>query len=178
MVARTALVVCNPTSANAPAIAGLSDFCKLHSSMLCSLQLRAAWQLDARTVLVVCDPTSPNILQFRAGREVNRLLSRPFFVELQSRYGNLYYVREEVQHCSHQQRSHRVMSSCCRIAEYVTGYPIVGHRPKGYVYPMLSLPFTFLTWRAGRVSGSAEHHGCAGGVLGEAWGLCRGPRLA
>lgn len=45
---------------------------------------------------MVCDPTSPNILQFRAGQEVNQLLSRPFFVELQSRYGNLYYVREEV----------------------------------------------------------------------------------
>lgn len=60
------------------------------------LQLRAAWQLDTKTALVVCDPTSPNILQFRAGREVNQLLARPFFVELQSRYGNLYYVREEV----------------------------------------------------------------------------------
>jgi hypothetical protein len=99
------------------------------------LQLRAAWQLDARTVLVVCDPTSPNILQFRAGREVNRLLSRPFFVELQSRYGNLYYVREEVQLCSHQPSSHRVLSSCCRIPDYVTGYLIIGHRPKGYVIP-------------------------------------------
>ena len=60
------------------------------------MQLRAGWQLDAQTTLVVCDPTSPNILQFRAGRDVNRVLSRPFFVELQSRYGNLYYVREEV----------------------------------------------------------------------------------
>ncbi len=101
MDVRAALVVCNPTSANAPAIAGLSDPYTLHSSMLCFLQLRAAWQLDARTVLVVCDPTSPNILQFRAGREVSRVLSRPFFVELQSRYGNLYYVREEVRLCSY-----------------------------------------------------------------------------
>ena len=46
--------------------------------------------------IVFVDPTSPNILQFRAGAEVNRVLSRPFFVELQSRYGNIYYVREEV----------------------------------------------------------------------------------
>ena len=65
------------------------------------MQLRAAWQLDAQTALVVCDPTSPNILQFRAGRAVSQLLSRPFFVELQSRYGNLYYVREEVAHPPH-----------------------------------------------------------------------------
>ncbi len=63
---------------------------------LAVMQLRAGWQLDAQTALVVCDPTSPNILQFRAGRDVNQLLSRPFFVELQSRYGNLYFVREEV----------------------------------------------------------------------------------
>ncbi len=71
------------------------------SNVTNALQLRAAWQLDARTALVVCDPTSPNILQFRAGREVNQLLSRPFFTELQSRYGNLYYVREEVNHRPH-----------------------------------------------------------------------------
>ncbi len=80
---------------------GVSMHGKMHSppgrmTDMVLLQLRAAWQLDARTALVVCDPTSPNILQFRAGREVSQLLSRPFFVELQSRYGNLYYVREEV----------------------------------------------------------------------------------
>ena len=46
---------------------------------LAVMQLRAGWQLDAQTALVVCDPTSPNILQFRAGRDVNRVLSRPFF---------------------------------------------------------------------------------------------------
>ncbi|EIE18720.1 hypothetical protein COCSUDRAFT_38534 [Coccomyxa subellipsoidea C-169] len=58
-------------------------------------EIRAGWQLDSRSSLIVVDPTSPNILQFRSGAEVNRLLSRTFFVELQSRYGNLFYVREE-----------------------------------------------------------------------------------
>ncbi|CAL8464370.1 g3905 [Coccomyxa elongata] len=58
-------------------------------------EIRAAWQLDSKSSLIVVDPTSPNILQFRSGAEVNRLLSRPFFVELQSRYGNMFYVREE-----------------------------------------------------------------------------------
>lgn len=60
------------------------------------VQIRAGWQLDSKSSLIVVDPTSPNILQFWSGADVNRLLSRTFFVELQSRYGNLFYVREEV----------------------------------------------------------------------------------
>ena len=59
-------------------------------------QIRAAWGTDPRTVLVFVDPTSPNILQFRSGADVQARLARPFFVELQSRYGNLFFVREEV----------------------------------------------------------------------------------
>ena len=59
-------------------------------------QIRAAWGTDPRTVLVFVDPSSPNILQFRSGVAVQARLARPFFVELQSRYGNLFFVREEV----------------------------------------------------------------------------------
>ncbi len=65
-------------------------------NIVVDMQIRAAWQLDSKSSLIVVDPTSPNILQFRSGAEVNRLLSRPFFVELQSRYGNMFFVREEV----------------------------------------------------------------------------------
>ncbi len=61
--------------------------------------MRAAWGTDPRTALVIVDPTSPNIMQFRSGAAVAAKLARPFFVELQSRYGNLYYVREEVGLC-------------------------------------------------------------------------------
>ena len=37
-----------------------------------------------------------SFLQFRSGAAVQARLARPFFVELQSRYGNLFFVREEV----------------------------------------------------------------------------------
>ena len=32
----------------------------------------------------------------QAGNEVTQLLKRGFFIELQSRYGNIFYVRDEV----------------------------------------------------------------------------------
>ena len=57
--------------------------------------IRRTWSVDEKTVVVFVDPTSPNILSFKFGLEVQKLLSRPFFTELQSRYGNMFYVREE-----------------------------------------------------------------------------------
>lgn len=59
-------------------------------------EIRAAWRPDDRTTVVIVDPSSPNILQFNPGKGVQAKLARPFFVELQSRFGNLFYVREEV----------------------------------------------------------------------------------
>ncbi|GBG75637.1 hypothetical protein CBR_g20266 [Chara braunii] len=53
------------------------------------------WKPDERTILVIEDVTSPNILNFNAGSLVLTKLPRQFFVELQSRFGNLFYVREE-----------------------------------------------------------------------------------
>lgn len=58
-------------------------------------EIRTAWQFDPKTAIVICDPTSPNILQFKAGDEVARLLKRGFFIELQSRFGNIFFVRQE-----------------------------------------------------------------------------------
>ncbi|GAX79041.1 hypothetical protein CEUSTIGMA_g6481.t1 [Chlamydomonas eustigma] len=59
-------------------------------------QLRKAWSPDGRTVVVQFDPTSPNIIAFPyIGDEVLSKLRRPFWTELQGRFGNLYYVREE-----------------------------------------------------------------------------------
>ena len=54
------------------------------------------WGLDDRTTIIIVDPTSPNILAFNTGRSVEQLLSRSFFIELQSRYGNKFFVRDEV----------------------------------------------------------------------------------
>ncbi|CAI5459535.1 unnamed protein product [Closterium sp. Yama58-4] len=57
--------------------------------------LRAVWQPDDRTVVVVADVTSPNILNFFAGDTVREKLPRQFFIELQSRFGNQFYVAEQ-----------------------------------------------------------------------------------
>eukprot|EP00889_Picochlorum_renovo_P000082 jgi/Picre1/27112/NNA_000082.t1 len=57
-------------------------------------EIRKGWQTDERTIVVFVDPSSPNILVFNFGPEIQKILSRPFFTELQSRYGNLFYVRE------------------------------------------------------------------------------------
>lgn len=57
-------------------------------------EIRRGWGVDEKTILMVVDPTSPNIMAFSFGLEVQKVLPRPFFTELQSRFGNLFYIRE------------------------------------------------------------------------------------
>jgi hypothetical protein len=58
-------------------------------------QIRSGWGVDGKTVVVFVDPSAPNIVTFRFGMEVQKnLLPRPFFTELQSRFGNQFFVRE------------------------------------------------------------------------------------
>jgi TPM domain len=52
------------------------------------------WGLDEKSVLVVADTRGGNILNFRVGDDVYKLMPRTFWIELQTRFGNLYYVRE------------------------------------------------------------------------------------
>lgn len=52
------------------------------------------WQLDEKSVLLVADQRGGNILNFNVGRDLYSFLSRTFWVELQTRYGNQYFVRE------------------------------------------------------------------------------------
>lgn len=59
------------------------------------LAIREFWGLDDKSVLLVADSRGGNILNFNVGDAVYQLLSRTFWVELQTRYGNLYFVREE-----------------------------------------------------------------------------------
>ena len=59
-------------------------------------EVKAAWAPNDRTVIIIVDPSSPNILDFSTGQAVEQLLRRTFFVELQSRYGNKFFVRDEV----------------------------------------------------------------------------------
>lgn len=59
-------------------------------------EVKAAWAPNDKTVIVIVDPSSPNILAFNTGQAVEQLLRRAFFIELQSRYGNKFFVRDEV----------------------------------------------------------------------------------
>lgn len=53
------------------------------------------WGLDDKSVLLVADSRGGNILSFSVGDAVYELLPRTFWIELQTRFGNLYFVREE-----------------------------------------------------------------------------------
>lgn len=59
------------------------------------LAVKDFWNLDEKSVLLVADSRGGNILNFNVGDAVYNLLPRTFWVELQTRYGNLYFVREE-----------------------------------------------------------------------------------
>ena len=59
-------------------------------------EVKAAWAPNDKTVIIIVDPSSPNILAFNTGQAVEQLLRRTFFIELQSRYGNKFFVRDEV----------------------------------------------------------------------------------
>ena len=52
------------------------------------------WDLDDQSILLVADGRGGNILAFSIGDAVYDLLPRTFWIELQTRFGNLYYVRE------------------------------------------------------------------------------------
>lgn len=59
------------------------------------LAVKNFWGLDDKSVLLVADSRGGNILNFNVGDAVYPLLPRTFWVELQTRYGNLYFVRDE-----------------------------------------------------------------------------------
>jgi hypothetical protein len=52
------------------------------------------WGLDDRSILLVADGRGGNLLAFSIGDDVYNLLPRTFWIELQTRFGNMYYVRE------------------------------------------------------------------------------------
>lgn len=53
------------------------------------------WNLDNKSVLLVADPRGGNLLNFNVGDELYPLLPRTFWIELQTRFGNQFFVREE-----------------------------------------------------------------------------------
>lgn len=52
------------------------------------------WQLDDRSIMLVADPRGGNILNFSVGEAVYPLLPRVFWIELQTRFGNKFFVRD------------------------------------------------------------------------------------
>jgi hypothetical protein len=52
------------------------------------------WALDERSLLLVADERGGNLLNFNVGDALFALMPRTFWVELQTRYGNRYYVRD------------------------------------------------------------------------------------
>jgi hypothetical protein len=56
--------------------------------------LKDYWDLDDHSVMLVADPRGGNILNFSVGDDLYPLMPRVFWIELQTRYGNQFYVRE------------------------------------------------------------------------------------
>lgn len=52
------------------------------------------WGLDDHSVLLVADPRGGNLLNFSVGNDFYPLLPRTFWIELQTRFGNQFFVRE------------------------------------------------------------------------------------
>ncbi|KAK4531051.1 hypothetical protein CCYA_CCYA06G1908 [Cyanidiococcus yangmingshanensis] len=79
---------------------------------------------DQRTVLVVLDERSGNVLNFRVGEAVTERFPASFWLELQGRYGNQFFVREHGEY--------RVLDACIsaletclqsdRICRFVPGF--------------------------------------------------------
>ncbi|MEB3311344.1 MAG: TPM domain-containing protein [Snowella sp.] len=52
------------------------------------------WGLDDKSILLVADSRGGNLLAFSIGDAVYELMPRTFWIELQARFGNIYYIRE------------------------------------------------------------------------------------
>lgn len=52
------------------------------------------WNLDKKSVVLVADGKGGNILSFAVGDDFYPLLPRTFWIELQTRFGNQYFVRD------------------------------------------------------------------------------------
>ncbi len=70
-----------------------------NSNVPTSSELKVGWdirdELNDLYVVIFVDPSAPNVLGFSFSKAVQvEKLPRPFFTELQSRYGNLFYVRD------------------------------------------------------------------------------------
>jgi len=58
------------------------------------LAVKSFWGLDDHSILLVADPRGGNLLNFNVGDALYPLLPRVFWIELQTRFGNQFFVRE------------------------------------------------------------------------------------
>ncbi len=58
------------------------------------LSVKKFWDLDESSLLLVADPRGGNLLNFNVGDAYFALMPRLFWVELQTRFGNQFYVRD------------------------------------------------------------------------------------
>lgn len=88
------------------------------------LAVREFWGLDDRSLLVVADERGGNLLNFNVGDALFALMPRTFWVELQTRYGNQFYVREHGQDAAVLDSLHAV-KGCLNIGgcQVVPGLP-------------------------------------------------------
>jgi len=88
------------------------------------LAVREFWDLDERSLLLVADERGGNLLNFNVGDALFALMPRTFWVELQTRYGNQFYVREHGQDAALLDSLHAV-KGCLNIGgcQVVPGLP-------------------------------------------------------
>lgn len=58
------------------------------------IAVKEYWGLDDKSILLVADARGGNILNFSVGDAVYKLLPRTFWIELQTRFGNQFFVRD------------------------------------------------------------------------------------
>ncbi len=56
--------------------------------------VKAFWGLDEKSVMLVADQRGGNLLNFSVGEAFYALMPRTFWIELQTRFGNQFFVRE------------------------------------------------------------------------------------
>jgi hypothetical protein len=88
------------------------------------LAVRDFWGLDDRSLLLIADERGGNLLNFNVGDALFALMPRTFWVELQTRYGNQFYVREHGQDAAVLDSLHAV-KGCLNIGgcQVVPGLP-------------------------------------------------------
>jgi len=88
------------------------------------LAVKDFWGLDERSLLLIADERGGNLLNFNVGDALFALMPRTYWVELQTRFGNQYYVRDHGQDAAVLDSLHTV-KGCLEIGgcQVVPGLP-------------------------------------------------------